>query len=60
MLTHPYARRVYRKLAVAGPAWLRANSTLVGKTALLVYRKCGRAEAQEFIDLMRVAVGPRW
>lgn len=56
MLTHPLSKALYSKLASAPAGWAAQNMTLVAKSALLVYRKCGRREAQVFIDLVRVGI----
>ena len=56
MLTHPISLAIWRKIASAPDGWAEQNIPLLAKSALLVYRKCGRNEAQIFINLVRACL----
>lgn len=56
MLTHPIARQIWSRLCSQSPEWLQQHGPLLVKSAWLIRAKCGRAEARQFIALVRLAL----
>lgn len=61
MLTHPIAKYIWSKIAGASAEWYIVNVPLLAKSARIIYHKCGRQEAHQFIVLVRIAqiIGPQ-
>lgn len=54
MLTNPIAKSLYNRFEHSPEGFTARNLTLAAKCALMAYRKCGRIEAQAFIDGIRM------
>ena len=56
MLTHKVSRALWSKIAVASSDWLEQNTTLIARSAMLIYRTCGREEARAYLALVRASM----
>ena len=56
MFTHTLAQNLYSRFASAPGKWLLENTPLISRSAMMIYRKCGKGDAQVFIDLMRLVL----
>jgi len=54
VLTNPIAKALYNRFSSSSEGFTARNLSLAAKCALMTYRKCGRAEAQAFIDGIRM------